>query len=415
MRSVISGPLPDIADRFSRLLAPLLPHEALVIFTRECTGRPGKVSGEPGIVSKVTTAELSHIREQLDLGEQRFGVARVAGLARQAWVLRDSTDTLLVVVCDRRPPPAWDVTATVAAMFGIVADSIRHRVAQASPDYLAESRAASTERARTIAELTEMHEATLSTLLATLRSDRIDDRRARVIAREAASSALIAVRSVGVADRAISEEAVTTAFARLRTELCDLLLPDGVGIDLVEPPRDGRPLPGEVAFGARAMVRGVIEALTAQTQLRRLLVGWGCDGAHLLVEVRDQGSGDVDQTALRRQLGDRLYALRGRVDIDSVKGWGSRVCLSIPLDAPAAEPADHLLAMLNPREREVLRHVAVGKRNKAIGEQLGISESTVKFHVAAVLRKLGAQNRGEAAAIGLRAGALPATYTQFTS
>jgi len=97
--------------------------------------------------------------------------------------------------------------------------SIQHQVAQASPDYLAESRAASTERARTIAELTEVHEATLSSILGTLRSNDLDDRRSRITASETASAALIALRSAGAADRAHSEEAVTTAFARLQGEL----------------------------------------------------------------------------------------------------------------------------------------------------------------------------------------------------
>ncbi|MGW5153830.1 response regulator transcription factor, partial [Rhodococcus koreensis] len=70
-------------------------------------------------------------------------------------------------------------------------------------------------------------------------------------------------------------------------------------------------------------------------------------------------------------------------------------------------PDEHLLSTLNPRELEVLAHLTVGKRNKAIASELGISESTVKFHVASVLQKLEVTNRGEASAIGIRAGLSP--------
>lgn len=52
----------------------------------------------------------------------------------------------------------------------------------------------------------------------------------------------------------------------------------------------------------------------------------------------------------------------------------------------------------------MLAHLAVGKRNLAIADELGISQSTIKFHVASLLRKLDVANRGEAAAMGIRAG-----------
>jgi DNA-binding NarL/FixJ family response regulator len=59
---------------------------------------------------------------------------------------------------------------------------------------------------------------------------------------------------------------------------------------------------------------------------------------------------------------------------------------------------------LTPREREVLQLVAAGLPNKQIARRLGISDHTVKFHVAAVLAKLGAGSRTEAVNVGLRRG-----------
>ncbi|MFL5349187.1 MAG: LuxR C-terminal-related transcriptional regulator [Hyalangium sp.] len=59
---------------------------------------------------------------------------------------------------------------------------------------------------------------------------------------------------------------------------------------------------------------------------------------------------------------------------------------------------------LTPREREVLSLLAEGLSNKAIADRLAISEHTAKFHVNAVLAKLGVQRRTEAVVRAARLG-----------
>ena len=59
---------------------------------------------------------------------------------------------------------------------------------------------------------------------------------------------------------------------------------------------------------------------------------------------------------------------------------------------------------LTPREKEVLELLAEGRSNKAIARQLGISDQTVKFHVAAISGKLGAANRTDAVRLAIRSG-----------
>jgi two-component system nitrate/nitrite response regulator NarL len=59
---------------------------------------------------------------------------------------------------------------------------------------------------------------------------------------------------------------------------------------------------------------------------------------------------------------------------------------------------------LTPRELEVLKHMAEGLSNKLIARELDISEHTIKFHVNAILGKLGAQSRTEAVVRATRAG-----------
>lgn len=59
---------------------------------------------------------------------------------------------------------------------------------------------------------------------------------------------------------------------------------------------------------------------------------------------------------------------------------------------------------LTARERQVAELLVEGASNKVIARRLGISVHTAKFHVAAVLEKLGARNRSDAVAIALRDG-----------
>jgi DNA-binding NarL/FixJ family response regulator len=59
---------------------------------------------------------------------------------------------------------------------------------------------------------------------------------------------------------------------------------------------------------------------------------------------------------------------------------------------------------LTPREIEVLAMLAEGLGNKVIAARLGISDHTVKTHVAAIFGKLGVSTRAEAVAFAARLG-----------
>ena len=71
---------------------------------------------------------------------------------------------------------------------------------------------------------------------------------------------------------------------------------------------------------------------------------------------------------------------------------------------PGRERPAPALDELTPRELEVLRLLARGMTNKAIAAKLEISEHTVKFHVNAVMSKLGAESRTEAVVRATRLG-----------
>jgi DNA-binding NarL/FixJ family response regulator len=59
---------------------------------------------------------------------------------------------------------------------------------------------------------------------------------------------------------------------------------------------------------------------------------------------------------------------------------------------------------LTPREREVVRHVALGLRNAEVGKKLFISEQTVKTHLNNVFQKLGLRDRVELTRYAIRSG-----------
>ena len=77
----------------------------------------------------------------------------------------------------------------------------------------------------------------------------------------------------------------------------------------------------------------------------------------------------------------------------------------------ASATADARLALqrsprLSPREREILAHVAAGASNKQIAAACGVSPNTVKFHLAQLFAKLGADSRAEAVATAIARGEL---------
>nr|WP_225954554.1 response regulator transcription factor [Kibdelosporangium phytohabitans] len=85
-------------------------------------------------------------------------------------------------------------------------------------------------------------------------------------------------------------------------------------------------------------------------------------------------------------------------------GVAARVLSQVADGERAAEPARRLLASLSEREREVVGLIGQGLSNAEIGSALHLSEATVKGYVSAVLGKIGAVNRVQAALVAYRGG-----------
>lgn len=108
--------------------------------------------------------------------------------------------------------------------------------------------------------------------------------------------------------------------------------------------------------------------------------------------------------------GARGYLLKGTPReelfraIRAVHGGGSLLepLVATKLLRQVSQPAR--AGALTARERDVLHLLAQGYPNKTIARALGISERTVKFHVTAIMHKLGAENRTEAVTLAAQRG-----------
>jgi DNA-binding CsgD family transcriptional regulator len=256
------------------------------------------------------------------------------------------------------------------------------------------------EHGRTVAEQADRHAVTLESVLAVLRSTRLDDRAARAMAIDIAAAAVVGLRVANDQQRSSMIEPVVGAFARLREDLRPLVRFGDLDVQFVEPPATGRALPGEVAYAARAIVRSAVLAFVDEGESRRVRIQWDCDGLNLLIGIRDDGRGELTaHDDSLRPITERVAAVAGILAVSSTPGWGSSLDIRLPLDPPA-EPEPLADAVpLSAREREVLRLVVAGSRNRAIAEKLSISDNTVKFHVSNLLRKSGTRARAELAAL----------------
>lgn len=115
--------------------------------------------------------------------------------------------------------------------------------------------------------------------------------------------------------------------------------------------------------------------------------------------------GDAD-IRLALEAGAQSYMLKSmprRELVETIRRVHEGRCYVPP--EVAAQLAEHMgQDLLSRREIEVLAKIAGGNRNSDIGCMLFISEETVKGHVKHIMEKLGANDRTEAVAIGVRRG-----------
>jgi DNA-binding NarL/FixJ family response regulator len=195
------------------------------------------------------------------------------------------------------------------------------------------------------------------------------------IVRQGLASALEDEPDFTVVGAVGSAEEALAALGRLQPDvvLLDLELPGIGGVEAIPRLLAADPAPAVLVFTAYDTDERVLGAIRAGAR------GYLLKGASTTEIARAVRAVAAGESALEPRVAARLVA--------AVRSPGAT-------------------GHLSGREREVLRLVADGLPGKQIARELGISERTVKFHTASVLRKLGADNRAQAVALAAERGLL---------
>jgi two-component system NarL family response regulator len=168
------------------------------------------------------------------------------------------------------------------------------------------------------------------------------------------------------------------------------------GMDVVGMTSEGAPV---VSLALRRRPDVVLLALALHEPTGRSCLDALRDAQpHLCVVVINASASPYDiRAALAR--GARAYVVRRLNPVDlpaTLRQAHDGTVFHLAGEIQAPDEALRL-AGLTPRELEMLQAVARGLSNKAIGQELWVTEQTVKFHLGNLYRKLGVPNRTAAA------------------
>ncbi len=393
---VLSAPRAHTARALSRELHPLVPHTALVVLTGDCARAPVQSVGPASWTAGLTPLGA---RDLLASGS----AATPDG--REAITFHSAEGAGLILLRENGAPPIAPRSRDAAALvWDIVAVALADRATGDRADWASSNREAASARSAALDGAGESHATTLTALLATLRSTRLDDARARRDAIGLASDALLAVRRGTELERDLTGSSAKAAFAELRSRAIRLLEHREITLDWQEPADDdawGK----DIAQVAVTVSRAALVAAVENSQPTRVQLSWVTASGRLRIEVRSDSATPIAADDPALILVENLAgAVGGAVTAAHDAMWGATITVELSTGPGRGGAQDDLLAALSRREYEILAAVAAGMSNRQIADDLSISEHTVKFHVHNVLGKLGVANRAHAAAIAHDAG-----------
>lgn len=114
-----------------------------------------------------------------------------------------------------------------------------------------------------------------------------------------------------------------------------------------------------------------------------------------LLNYRKDGTTFVNAVMIAPVLGDDgalAYFVGSQMAVDRERPGSVRSAAAARID------------LLTPQQRKVLKLMARGLRNRQIGEELGLTEKTIKMHRGALVRRLGAATPADAIRLAIEAG-----------
>ena len=409
----------DVAARARAALAPLLPHDALVLVTPASPGFPVQIAAPRGLREGLSAIEWDRMVDG-DTAEEGTAARLVlsklsSGLDVAGWVATTGRLSVsLVVAANGRLEigPAAERAAMLVAM--LAAARVRRVDHDPPPGTLAFSRAVSLERERVRAELKSRHAATLSGVLQTLRSASWagGSRTAPPAVSEAidlASRALLDLDALDILHDESGRVLLGTAFNEAESEARGIVHAARLRVLADLDADDDVQVPRALAQAARLVTSSAALCAASRPGADKLRVLWRLTSATLTVTVADNGA-ELDIAESPGMLADverRLAGLNAELELDSRPNWGTTLICRLALHDTAAAPetpATKRLAELRDREREVLELMIAGLRNREIADRLFISVRTVKFHVSNILEKLEVDSRTAAIALAHTAG-----------
>jgi DNA-binding CsgD family transcriptional regulator len=420
LADLMASPAAEVADRARAALAPVLPHDALVLVTPTSSSFPVQISAARGLREGLAAIQWYRTLDGASSAQDTVSRLQLPALDSTnrdlaGWVATSRTTTVCLIVTAQGRLEIDPAGERAAMQIAMMAAARARRVEQDPPSgTLAFSRALSQERELVRAELNARHAATLSGVLQTLRGATWSggSRTAPPAVSEAidaASRALLELEALNDRHDESGRVLLRNAFAETESEVRGIVHAARLRVLADLDAAEGVQVPRAIAQAARVVT--ATEALRASRRVDadKLRVLWRLNSGTLSITVADNGA-TRDEAHAGGTLADierRLAGLDGEFELDSHPNWGTTLTCRLPLHDSAAAPetaAEKRLAELRDREREVLELMIAGLRNRDIAERLFISVRTVKFHVSNILQKLDVDSRTAAIALAHTAG-----------
>ena len=196
---------------------------------------------------------------------------------------------------------------------------------------------------------------------------------------------------IGVVQMLQSSFGVTTALhAENFDETLTLAQTDGVVLVILDLGMPGLDSPQDLARLRRTQPDAKVVVLSASQ-----------DPADILSALSAGVHGYIVKSARLDSLIERLdYIMSGEIYVPAILAERRVPIPCLEAQQPSPNKRANGSAQLSDRQRQVLKGLVLGQSNKQIARDLKLAEGTVKMHIGALFRALGAVNRAHAAALG---------------